>query len=281
MQEILLDAIIDSLKIFPFLFCTFLIMEYLEHKMTKKSENIIQKSGKYGPLLGAILGVFPQCGFSIAATNFYAARVITLGTLISVYLATSDEMLPILISEHASISFILVVLFIKFFIGGLFGFIIDFIFPSKKESTVEIHQLCKKEHCGCEHGIFKSTIKHTLHIFFFLFIVTVILNFGFSYLGEDVISRLFMKNSVFGPFLSSLIGLIPNCGSSVLITELYLNHTISFSSLISGLLTGSGIALLVLFRSNKNLKENLFILLAIYSIGVFVGLCFQLGSLFL
>ena len=140
--------------------------------------------------------------------------------------------------------------------------------------------MCEDEHCGCDHGIIKSTLKHTFNILVFIFFMTFILNLGFSYLGEEKISKLFMKNSIFGPFLSSLIGLIPNCSSSILITELYLNHTISFASLISGLLTGSGVALLVLFRSNKNIKENVLILTTIYLIGVFIGLLCQVTSLF-
>jgi hypothetical protein len=280
MIDALVDALIDSLKLFPFLFITFLIMEYFEHKMTSKNKKIIEKSGKYGPLLGSVLGIFPQCGFSVMATNLYATRVITVGTLISVYLATSDEMLPILISERVELSFIITVLLIKVVVGMIFGFLIDFIFRKQKSRKESIHHMCEDEHCGCDHGIIKPTLKHTFNILVFIFFMTFILNLGFSYLGEEKISKLFMKNSIFGPFLSSLIGLIPNCSSSILITELYLNHTISFASLISGLLTGSGVALLVLFRSNKNIKENVLILTTIYLIGVFIGLLCQVTSLF-
>lgn len=275
MQDIILDTLVDGLKLLPFLFITFLLMEYLEHKMSNKSKKIVKKSGKFGPLIGGILGAFPQCGFSVAATNLYATRIITIGTLISIYLSTSDEMLPILISEKSKVSLIIGVLLIKVITGIIFGFIIDFILR-KKESKYEIKEFCNEEHCHCEHGILLSTIKHTLNILVFIMAISFILNIGFDYLGEDNISKIFMKDSLLGPFIASLIGLIPNCGASVVLTELYLNNTISFASTIAGLLTSSGVGILVLFKVNKKLKENILILLTIYFIGVLVGIVFQL-----
>ena len=160
MLEIINDTILDTMKLLPFLFITFLFMEYMEHKLSDKSKEKIEKSGRFGPIIGSVLGIFPQCGFSVAATNLYSARVISIGTLISIDLATSDEMLPIFLSEHVAISFILLVLFIKFVVGMISGLLIDlFLFKGKEE---HIHDLCEEEHCGCEHGILKSTIKHTL-----------------------------------------------------------------------------------------------------------------------
>ncbi len=276
MKDIILDTLIDSLKILPFLFLTFLLMEYLEHKMTNKNKKIIKKSGKFGPLIGGILGAFPQCGFSAAATNLYATRIISVGTLISIYLSTSDEMLPILISEKADIKLIIGIILIKVVVGIIFGFIIDFILRKRRQDNYEIKDFCKEEHCDCNNGILKSTIKHTFNIIIFITIIELLLNIGFNYLGEETISKIFMKDSIIGPFIASLIGLIPNCGSSVVLTELYLNNTISFASTISGLLTGSGVALLILFKVNKNISENIKILLSIYFIGVLVGVIFQI-----
>ena len=282
MKEIIIDTVVDSLKILPFLFITFLVLEYLEHKMSKKTEKAVKKAGKLGPLLGGIVGAFPQCGFSVAATNLYATRVISLGTLIAIYLSTSDEMLPILLSENASIVVIFKFIFIKIIVGIIFGFIIDFILRKRKVEDVNIKILCEDEHCHCyEHSILKSAIKHTLNITFFIFIISFILNIAFSYLGEELISKIFMKNSILGPFLASLIGIIPNCGASVVLTELYLNNTISFASSIAGLLSSSGVGILLLFKVNKNIKENIFILLTIYFIGVFTGLIINIINLFL
>lgn len=277
MKEVIIDALLDTVKLLPFLFIAFLIMEFIEHKFSKKSKLKIEKAGKLGPLVGSILGSFPQCGFSAMATNLYATRIITVGTLIAIYLSTSDEMLPILISEGADFGVIIKIIGLKIIIGLIFGFIIDFILRKKhKNKDYEIKDFCIENHCDCNHGIVKSSIKHTLNIALFIMIITLVLNSGIHYLGEDNISKLFLKDSFFSPFISSLIGLIPNCGASVVITELYLSNTISFASCIAGLLTGSGAALLILFKVNKNLKDNLKILITLYLIGSLSGVVIEL-----
>ena len=279
MKEIVLDTLLDALKLLPFLFVAFLIMEYIEHKFNKKNKNKISKAGKFGPIFGSLLGAVPQCGFSVMATNLYATRIITIGTLISIYLSTSDEMLPILISEGAKASVIFEILIIKMMIGMVCGFVIDFILRKKhNEKDYEIKDFCLEHHCDCNHGIIKSSLKHTLNIILFIVLVTFLLNTGIHYLGEENIGKLFLKDSVFAPFVSSLIGLIPNCGASVIITELYLSGVISFASCISGLLTGSGVALLVLFKVNKNKKDNVKILLTLYLIGAISGLLIEFIS---
>lgn len=279
MKEIVLDTLLDALKLLPFLFVAFLIMEYIEHKFNKKNKNKISKAGKFGPIFGSLLGAVPQCGFSVMATNLYATRIITVGTLISIYLSTSDEMLPILISEGAKASIIFEILIIKMIIGMICGFVIDFILRKKhNEKDYEIKDFCLEHHCDCNHGIIKSSLKHTLNIILFIVLVTFLLNTGIHYLGEENIGKLFLKDSVFAPFVSSLIGLIPNCGASVIITELYLSGVISFASCISGLLTGSGVALLVLFKVNKNKKDNVKILLTLYLIGAISGLLIEFIS---
>lgn len=270
MLDIILDTLIDALKLIPFLFFAFLLLECIEHKLSIKSKEKISKAGKFGPILGSILGAIPQCGFGSMATNLYAARVISLGTLISIYLSTSDEMLPIMLSENIELPFILKIIGIKVLIGMICGFIIDFIYHKNEEE--KIVNLCEKEHCDCEHGILKSSIKHTLNIIIFIMIISFVLNIGMDTLGEENLSKLFMRDSIFGPFISSLLGLIPNCGASVIITELYLHNTISIGSLIGGLLTNSGVALLILFKVNKNIKENINILITLYLIGAICGI---------
>ena len=274
MKDIIIDTLIDTLKLVPFLFIAFLLIELFEHKFSKKSIKVVESSGKYGPILGSILGIIPQCGFSVMATNLYVTRLITLGTLISIYLSTSDEMLPILISEKAEFSLIIKILLIKLFIGMLAGFIIDKIFKVKKEK--KNYDICEEEHCHCKESIIISSLKHTLNIVVFILLINFILNICFNYLGQDYLSKILLKDSFFGPFISSLIGLIPNCGASVMLTELYINNAINFGSLISGLLTGSGIAIMILFKTNKHFLENLKVVGILYMVGVLSGIIIEL-----
>lgn len=279
MKEVILDTIIDSLKLIPFLLVAFLIIELLEHKLNNKTKNIITKSKKVGPIIGSLLGVIPQCGFSVMATNLYITRIITLGTLISIYLSTSDEMLIIMISEKVEISLILKILLIKIFFGIIYGLIIDKIINKKKKDKETNYELCDEEHCDCNHSILLSAIKHTLHITLFIFIITLIINTIFTLLGDNYLSKILLNNSILSPFITSLIGLIPNCAASVILTELYLNSTISLGALIGGLLTSSGSSLLVLIKNNKNKKENLSIILLLYTLGVLSGIIIELISL--
>lgn len=281
MLDVILDALIDSVKLLPFLFITYLIMEYIEHKTSEKAKNTIKKSGKFGPLIGSILGAFPQCGFSVAATNLYAARVITLGTLISVYLSTSDEMIPIFISEGASIVTLLKILGIKVLIGMIAGFVIDLVLRLRKKDDEEerIIDLCEKEHCHCDHGIFKSALKHTINIFLFVLIITFVINIIIYFIGEDTIAGFVGSNPVLGPVLGGIIGLIPNCASSVILTQLYLENVIPAATMISGLLVGAGVGLIVLFKMNKGIKQNLKITGLLYAIGVVSGIIIQLTGI--
>ena len=254
-------------------------IELLEHKLNNKTKNILTKSKKIGPIIGSLLGVIPQCGFSVMATNLYITRIITLGTLISIYLSTSDEMLIIMISEKVEISLILKILLIKIFFGIVYGLIIDKIINKKKKDKETNYELCDKEHCDCNHSILLSAIKHTLHITLFIFIITLIINTIFTLLGDNYLSKILLNNSILSPFITSLIGLIPNCAASVILTELYLNSTISLGALIGGLLTSSGSSLLVLIKNNKNQKENLSIILLLYTLGVLSGIIIELISL--
>ncbi|HJJ15742.1 MAG TPA: arsenic efflux protein [Clostridiaceae bacterium] len=279
MLEVIEETLLDSIKLIPFLFIAYLIMEYIEHKTSQKSRETIKKSGKFGPLIGSFLGIFPQCGFSVVATNFYAGRVITLGTLISVYLTTSDEMIPIMISEAVPLWTILKILFVKLVIGIVAGFVIDFVLrlinKNKKIEEENIVDLCEHDHCHCEKGILKSSIHHTLSIFVFILIVTFIINTAIYFIGEENISNILLNKPIFGPIVSSLIGLIPNCASSVIITNMYLKNVINVGTMIAGLLVNAGVGLVVLFKTNKKIKENIAIICLLYIVGVISGIVLE------
>ena len=277
MKDVIIDTLLDSVKLLPFLFVAFLLIELFEHKFSNKTKKMISKSGKMGPLFGSLLGLLPQCGFSVLGTNLYISRVISLGTLISIYLATSDEMLPIMLSEGFSGTGIVKILITKFLIGLIAGFVIDLIFQKREKAN---YHICEEEHCHCEDNLVLSSTKHTLNTILYIFIATFILNTVIFFVGEESISKVFLKDSFLAPFLASLIGLIPNCSASVVLTELYLKGALSFATAVAGLLTGSGVSLLVLFKSNKNLKENIKIALLIYLIGAFSGIIIEFISLF-
>ncbi len=281
MLEVVQETLIDSIKLLPFLFITYLIMEYIEHKISEKTKETIKKSGKFGPLIGSILGIFPQCGFSVSATNLYAARVITLGTLISIYLTTSDEMLPILISETVPIQTIIKILLVKLVVGIIAGFIIDFVINiiNKNKNKIEenkIDDICKHDHCHCENGIVLSSVKHTLNIFLFIVIITFIINIVIYFIGEENLALFISNKPILAPMFAGLLGLIPNCASSVILTKLYLENVINVSAMLAGLFVGAGVGLAVLFKTNNNIKENIKIVLILYFIGTFMGIALEL-----
>lgn len=264
MYNSFIDALLDTLKIIPFLFISYLIMELLEHKIDSKK--ILKKCNKFGPFIGSILGMIPQCGFSLLGSNLYAVRVVSLGTLFSIYLSTSDEMLPILIANKTESSIILKIIFIKFAVGFLFGLLVDLLIRKKEN---HIHDLCLHDNCHCEESIIKSSIIHTLKISLYLFIITFILNLIDI---PSIANNLLTNSKILSPIIFSILGLIPNCATSVVITELYLNKVILFGTCISGLLSSSGMGILVLFKENKNLKENILILLTLSTISMIVGI---------
>ena len=274
MLDVIIDGLLDTLKLIPYLFITFIILELLEHKLSKKNEKILIKNKKFGPFIGGILGALPQCGFSAMAANLFSNRVITIGTVIAIFLATSDEMLPIMLSEKTAILTILKIVGFKVLIGILVGVLIDIIYKAKKENNKEhIHEMCEDDNCHCdEDGILLSSIKHTLKISLFVLIANILIDIIIYLMGEDKLSNLLINNNIITYFISSLIGLVPNCASSVIITELYLSNLITIGTLLSGLLTGSGLGILLLFKTNKSMKENITILSIIYIVGVIVGI---------
>lgn len=305
MLDVVLDTLLDGIKLLPFLFITYLLMEFLEHRADKKSRIAISKAGRFGPVIGGVLGAVPQCGFSAAASNLYAGRVITPGTLIAIFLSTSDEMLPIFISEQTPAGFIVKVLLLKAGLGIVFGLAVDFVLYNllkKKRQNINICHLCAKEHCHCNHehcnddtdiqikapgatgekeeeeneGILVPAIKHSVQIFAFILILSFVLNVVLHFVGEENLKTLVIGKPVISELITGIIGLIPNCAASVVITELYLEGIITFGAMMSGLLVGAGVGILILFRINDRLKENIAIVGALYAIGVVSGCIMEL-----
>lgn len=279
MLEVITETIIDSIKILPFLFLSYLLIEYIEHKSSRKLEKVLSSSGKYSKIVGSILGIIPQCGFSAVAANLYSSRVITIGTLVAVFLATSDEAIPILLTYPEKTKDILLILGIKLIIAIIAGTIIDAVLNRKKNNNAKfdneemhahMHDMCKD--CDCEHGILKSSIKHTLNIFVFILIITFVINIIVEFIGDENFQKIILSGSILQPFVASLIGLIPNCAASVLLTKLYVDGALSLGSIIAGLSTGAGVGGIILFKTNKNVKENLSIIGLVYFIGVFCGI---------
>lgn len=263
-KHIVIHSGIETLNLLPFLFISFLIMEFIEHKVDNVKK--IKRASKLGPLVGSVLGLVPQCGFSVVASNLYASRVITLGTLFSIFLVTSDEMLPIMIANNTSVDKIMQVLFLKFILGLFFGIMVDIFYKSKINKN--IHDICDNDKCHCDDdGILKSSIIHTIKIVLFIFIINVMLNL---FVDKEWLMIFVNNNKILSPIIMCFIGIIPNCVSSVLITELYLSEIITLGSCISGLLCGSGLGILVLFKQNKNIKENI---LVVSTLIIFSSLC--------
>lgn len=272
--DVTVDTALDCLKMLPFLFFAFLLLEAVEHHASKKIDSILAASGKFGVLAGALLGCIPQCGFSVFCANLYCGGLIGLGTLAAVFISTSDEALIIMFSHPESKGEMLKLIAVKLVIAVIFGYIITLFEKKRPVGKKNVEDLCADEHCGChgEHsGILKPALHHTVKIFVFLIITVFILNLAIETLGMERISKILLSDSFFQPFIAALIGLIPNCASSIVLTELYLKGAISFASVISGLSMGAGAGLIVLFRENKNIKENLRIVGILYLCSVVAG----------
>lgn len=279
MWNMLAETLIDNIKIFPFLFVTYLFLEYLERKTSDKTTAAIQKATKAGPLAGAVLGVLPQCGFSVVAANLFAARVITIGTLIAIFLSTSDELLPILISYEAPLSLIAVIVGYKAVCGMMFGYLIDFTLQKKNNlPKPDIETLCQNEHCHCEENepLWKPALYHSVRITLFILAVSLILNFLLQFCGNSANLTQILQYPLLGEMFSALIGLIPNCSASVILTQMYILNYIDFSTMMSGSLVSGGVGLLVLFRVNRPLKQNIKIIALLYICGLIGGLCSNL-----
>lgn len=276
--DIILDSFIDSVRLLPFLFVTYLVMEYLEHKTGDKMQQAIRSAGKGGPIIGGMLGIFPQCGFSAAASNLYAGRIITLGTLVAVFLSTSDEMLPIMISRNAGAAMIIKVLAVKLAVAVAAGFVIDLIFRANKKD-MQIEHLCEQHHCHCENGIWKSALHHTVEIFVYILLISLVLNLLIAWIGEETLGSIILDRPIAGILLAGLVGLIPNCAASVVVTQLYLDGVLGAGGMLAGLLSGSGVGLLVLLKVNDDWKENMRVVGLLYVIGVAAGIVIELSGI--
>lgn len=285
-MEILTHALIhafeDTVKLIPFLFVTYLVMEWLERKTQEKQTALLTKVGRLGPLFGSLSGILPQCGFSAAAASLYAGGVISIGTLVAVFFSTSDEMLPLLISSKVPFESIGFILLIKVLTALISGFALDGLLRLTKyryKTEKRIHDLCEAEHCGCEEeegSILHSALVHTLHIVLFVFVITLALTLAVEWIGEETLMTLLSSHPAVSIFLSALVGLIPNCASSIMITQLYLDGMLGFGAMMAGLLVGAGVGLLVLYRTNNHFAENLKITGILYAGGVLWGILFEL-----
>ncbi|MGI6737704.1 MAG: putative manganese transporter [Anaerovoracaceae bacterium] len=279
------DVVIDTAKLVPFLFVTYLIMEFIERRTSDTSMTFLRRAGRAAPVISALTGLIPQCGFSAAASSLYAGGLITVGTLLAAFLATSDEMLPILLSSAAPPRCIALILLGKLLIAVAAGVLIDLLNARLRlrfSRPKRIHDLCEREHSEVEAGAVRAALIHTLHITFFIFLISLAIGFVINLLGQDTVSAFLAHRSVLGVLLSALIGLIPNCAASVMLTELFLHGILSSGQMMAGLLVGAGVGLLVLFRTNRNPQENIAITLCLYAVGVIGGLLIEfLGISFL
>ena len=276
--EALLDTIKDTATLIPFLFITYLAMEWLEDKTEDQSVALLSRMGRARHVIGAGIGLVPQCGFSAAAAGLYSGGVITVGTMLAVFLSTSDEMLPIFISSSVSANSIFKILAVKFAFALATGILIDLAIKTFKFTlggSKHIHDLCEQDHCGCEDeegSIVRSALVHTAKIVVFIFIASFVIGLIAESLGKDVVASVLSGAPVLGTFICSLVGLIPNCAASVIIAELYLENMISAGQMMAGLLVSAGVGILVLCRSNRNRKENALIIAMLYFSGVIWGL---------
>ncbi|MCI7027196.1 MAG: arsenic efflux protein [Clostridiales bacterium] len=289
MFDLFLDSLLDGLKdgawSLPVLFVAYLLMELLERSQKLNEEILHGYSHKAGPLLGGLLGVVPQCGISGAAATLFSTGSVTVGTMLAVFFATSDEMLPIMLSSVADgdirLSSILLIVLGKAALGVALGYLADLLLTKYIRSQKNIHGFCEREHCACdeeEGNVFVSALKHTLKIAVMLIAVNVVLNFVLGMIGVERLSGSVLNRPFIGEILLALVGLIPNCSVSVVITESYLSGLIGLGGLFAGLLSNAGIGLLVLFRTNKNLKENLVITSTLYGLSAAAGIVITLVS---
>lgn len=276
--DCLLDAALDTLKLLPLLFLTYLLMEYVEHKGNEQMEGVIRRAGRLGPVAGALLGLVPQCGFAGAAAGFFSSRLITPGTLFAIFLATSDEMLPLMIASAAPAATILRILAAKLIIALIAGFIIDLFLAGRRQFLPgEVCTMCQREHCGCEeHGLLHAAINHSLRISLFILVITLVLNITIELAGLSRLSGSFLSSPLWGTMTTALLGLIPNCTPSVVITTLYLQGALPSGALMAGLLSNAGMGLLVLYRTNPNWKENISLTVLLWIVGVIFGLLISL-----
>jgi len=271
-----IEFVQETLLLLPFLFATYLVLEAIEAHAGGALEKFLERARSVGPAAGALAGAIPQCGVSAAAASFYAGGVITAGTLLAVFLSTSDELIPVLLSERAPVALLAKIVGIKVVCALGIGFLVNgaLAFIRHIRRDVAIHDLCEHSHCGChEHkGILLPALIHTTEIFVFIVVISGAIELCMHYFGEDCLNTLQLNRPFLGELAAGALGLIPNCAVSVAGAKLYLAGAMSPSALMASSFTGSGLGLLVLFRTNRSLKENLALLAAVYVLGVLLGM---------
>lgn len=300
--DVLLDSVVDTIKLVPFLLVTYLAMEAIEHSASSRVKTVVERSGAAGPLVGAALGALPQCGFSAMAATLFAGRVVTAGTLVAVILSTSDEMIPIFIARQAPLGKMLSIMGFKLLVGLVVGLCLDGALRARHiaQRGPQIHELCVRAHCHCEeledgqeptqtaheaqphahghahgHGrwaILRSACAHTAQVSLFIFLVTLVCGLVIEGVGEDALGAILVNHPLRATFLTGLVGLVPNCGVTVVITELYLEGTLGAGPMMAGLLASGGMGLLVFWRTNPDVRQNLALTGFLYVVAVIVGL---------
>lgn len=274
--DVLLDTIEDVIKIIPFLFVIYLLLEWMEQETGHKMEHFLEKHRRLNPFAGTLFGLFPSCGFASAASSLYATGVISAGTLIAVYLASSDEMISIMISSHAPISKVLPILLVKLIVGLVCGYLFDSI---SKHRKINVAAFCEEEHDDHSHGILHSTLLHTIEVTIWLFVITFAFNFFVAFIGEDTLRTFIMSYPNKSVFVCSIVGLIPSCASSILLTTMYLEGVVTFPAVCAGLLVNAGTGIMVLFRVNHNNKDNFLIIFVTWLCSVISGLLLDLFNI--
>ncbi len=283
MLHVIEHTLEESIRLLPFLLAAYILMEYVEHHMGDRTKRMIQTSGRFGPVIGSIAGIVPQCGFSAMAANLYSGGIITIGTLMAIFLSTSDEMLPVFLSQQAPLGLIAKILGIKVVIAAVVGFAVDFIWRKRynhRREELHIHDMCEHEHCHCEDGILKSAVYHTVKIFVFILIVSFCLNLVIEWYGRDQLASLVLGQPVIGSVIAALVGLIPNCAASAVIAQLYLEGALTLGAMMSGLLAATGVGIVVLFKTNGSLRKNLTITVMLYGISVAAGWLIDMIGIF-
>ena len=274
LDEVIWHGFIDTLKLVLMLFLTYLLMEFIEHKASDKVRNVMTRAGSLGPAIGGVFGAVPQCGFSAAAANLYTGRVITLGTLIAVFLSTSDEMLPILLAGNMRLDKVMLILAYKCAVGIAMGFVIDLTLKLMrvKREDINIDEICDVDDCHCENGIVRSAIHHTVSVSLFIFGATMLVNALVFFIGDELFASSLFSMPIVSHIIAALVGLIPNCASSVALTRFAMSGVISAGAMMSGLFAGAGVGLLILIKMNRHPKENAIILALLVFIGVVFGI---------
>lgn len=282
LAEYIKDAICDSVHLIPFLFIIFLLIEVFENYFSHKIKDMSKGSKKFGPVIGAILAGLPQCGFSVVATPLYINKVITRGTLIAIYISTSDEAIPILLSNPEQFPIILPLLGIKIILGIFAGYLVDIVYPqqvddsrSAESNNIDDEVGCCSHHVNASHRkreLIFHPLKHTINIFFMILIISLGLNWCFDSFGNDLLNKILLHNSILQPVISSFVGLIPNCAVSVLLTMLYMSGVLTFASVISGLSSGAGLGLIVLLKRNSDIKDSAKIIGILLAVSIIAGL---------